>query len=330
MAAEGVDPVDNTALLAEIARRFYLLGESKIVIGNDLGLSRFKVARMLQEALDRGIVTIRIRDTNDDEERLSAELARHLGLREAVVVPFDHNVATERDTLGSAGARYVSRHMSTGDVIGFSWGRTLLPIAAHLTAVPKATFVQLTGVVGNDPTQSPIEIISRIKRQTHSQAKALFAPLFSATAETAASLRGQESVADVIALYDHLNIAVLSVGSWRPRVTQLEQHLSDEDARFLDEQKAIADFGGIFFGEDGMLIDTPLNERRISVSVAELQKTPSVIAVAGGLLKVDAIHAVCCTGLPTCLITTTEVAEALLDKPAITEVAYAPGSSRKG
>ena len=46
--------------LAAVASQYYLDGRSKVEIGQDLGLSRFKVARMLQEARERGIVQIQI------------------------------------------------------------------------------------------------------------------------------------------------------------------------------------------------------------------------------------------------------------------------------
>ncbi|GAA3072857.1 hypothetical protein GCM10020000_67100 [Streptomyces olivoverticillatus] len=46
---------------AAMARRFYLEGKSKIQIAEEFGVSRFKVARVLETALERDLVRIEIR-----------------------------------------------------------------------------------------------------------------------------------------------------------------------------------------------------------------------------------------------------------------------------
>lgn len=70
----------------------------------------------------------------------------------------------------------------------------------------------------------------------------------------------------------------------------------------------------MFFDADGNYIDTPFNERRISITVEQLKRTNEVVAVAGGLGKARAIQVIASSGLITCLITTNEVAEDLLKR----------------
>ena len=58
---------------ALIARRYYLDGKQKNEIAQELGISRFKVARLLDDARDAGIVDIRITVPTDvDLERGAA------------------------------------------------------------------------------------------------------------------------------------------------------------------------------------------------------------------------------------------------------------------
>ncbi|MDP9417042.1 MAG: transcriptional regulator, partial [Actinomycetota bacterium] len=45
---------------ATVARRYYLEGKSKVEIADELRLSRFKVARLLDTALATGLVRIEI------------------------------------------------------------------------------------------------------------------------------------------------------------------------------------------------------------------------------------------------------------------------------
>ena len=51
----------QVVLAASIARRYYLDGRSKIEIADEFGLSRFKVARLLDAARESGLVRIEIR-----------------------------------------------------------------------------------------------------------------------------------------------------------------------------------------------------------------------------------------------------------------------------
>ncbi|WEV59812.1 hypothetical protein OZX67_04585 [Bifidobacterium sp. ESL0728] len=308
---------EDNALLGEIARRFYICDETKSEIASSLELSRFKVARLIAEARNKGVVSIQIHDDSPTSPELSQHLRQHLGLKQVIIVPSSHDISVERDLLGEAGAKYLMEHIHEGESIGFSWGRTLLPIARHISNLPRATFVQLTGVVGNDPSQSPIAILNQMTIGSGSSAKALFAPLFSPTSTSAMVTKMEPAVAETLSYYSKLDMAFLSIGSWNPRVTQLEQHISPEDAEKLNKMGAIAECGGMFFDEFGNYLNLPINERRISINVEELRNTPIVVFLAGGKEKSNAIRAICLSGLATCLITTDTVAQILLKEPPI-------------
>src|SRR5688572_16943115 len=58
--AEAESGPASQVLLASVARRYYLSGQSKVQISADLGLSRFQVARMLERARATGLVRIEI------------------------------------------------------------------------------------------------------------------------------------------------------------------------------------------------------------------------------------------------------------------------------
>ncbi|MBT1182282.1 hypothetical protein JS531_10070 [Bifidobacterium sp. CP2] len=305
-------------LLADVANRFYMLDETKSEIAQALGMSRFKVARLLTEAKETGVVTIEIHADSPISPALAEQLRQHLLLDEVIIVPSSRDMEAERDSMGRAGARYLETHLREGQVVGFSWGRTLMPIATHVHDLPRATFVQLTGVVGNNPSQSPIAILTHMCQNTDSQAKALFAPLFSSSPQAAAAAKTEPAAAETLSYYSKLDLAFLSVGAWNTRVTQLIQHMSAADIKLLDSVGATADFSGMFFDAEGHYLDLPINDCRISVGIDDLLATPTTVVVAGGKDKTDAILAICRTGIPTCLITTEDVAHALLGGPRIT------------
>src|SRR6476659_10184627 len=133
---------------AAMARRFYLEGKSKIQIAEEFGVSRFKVARVLETALERDLVRIEIRVPAElDAERSDALRARY-GLRHAVVVetPPDQADAPDPENLGAVAAGLLGELVSDGDVLGLAWGRSIITMANALDRLAPCTVVQLTGV----------------------------------------------------------------------------------------------------------------------------------------------------------------------------------------
>ena len=75
-----------------MARRYYLDGRSKVEIAEEFALSRFKVARLLDDARTSGLVRIEIGHPGVVDVELSARLMDALGLTHCVVTdtPDDH------------------------------------------------------------------------------------------------------------------------------------------------------------------------------------------------------------------------------------------------
>ena len=305
-------------LLARIARRFYLEDKSKTELAAAFRMSRFRIARLLEQARAEGIVKIEIEGTVLVEEELSTKLAAHLRLDDCIVVAAGETEDDDRNRMARAAAMYITGQTLRGDVVGFSWGRTLVALGEYLDNLSACTVLQLTGTVGNDLTQSPVEVIRRIADRAGVETVAVFSPLFAATGDAARLLREDPAIHRAMALYDRLSLAVLSVGSWDPPITQLSGFFSPDDRRELTDQGARAEMAGIFVRDDGSLVESAIQERRISVSVSELLGTPRVLAVAGSVEKVAAIAAVARSGLVTALVTDDRAAAALLQVPPVT------------
>ena len=304
-------------LIATIARQYYFEDKSKSELANAFGLSRFKIARLLEQAREEGIVTIEINEGDAYRSALAAELAHHLHLLECVVIRAGDTDEENRRLLARAAAAHITSQVHEGDVLGFSWGRTLVAIGAQLEELPPSTILQLTGTVGNDFAQSPVEVIRRIAGRSKVETMAIFSPLFAASEEAAHSLRSDPAIQRAMALYSDLALAVLSIGSWDPPISQLFTMLNTEDHEELAREGAKAEMAGIFLRQDGSLIEAALAKRRISVSASELLATPRVLAVAGSAEKVGAIAAVARSGLVTSLITDDKTAAMLKQLPAV-------------
>ncbi|HEY0645313.1 MAG TPA: sugar-binding domain-containing protein [Nocardioides sp.] len=311
-------------MLSAIARRFYLEDASKTELAEEFAMSRFRVARLLQQARELGVVTITINEPDARSEQLSVELAEHLRLDECVVVKAGEDEEDNRRRLARVAAGRIKHQVRSGDLLGLSWGRTLAAIGEELADLPPCTIIQLTGTVGNDLRQSPVEVIRRIAGRSSVDAVAIFAPLFAASEEAAGVFRSDPGVRAALDRYAHLSRAVVAIGSWEPPITQLRSLVTDADLRELAEQGARAELAGIFLRDDGSVIDAAATRRRISVSVEELLRTPQVLAVAGSVEKTPAIAAVARSGLITSLVTDDRTAVALRALAPVTAHAQPP------
>src|ERR687893_1577965 len=90
-------------LTATVARRYYLDGATKSDIAAELGLSRFKVARLLDQARATGVVRIELASPGQIDLDLSVQLGRAYELRHCVVLDCpDDDDELLRGSLGRA------------------------------------------------------------------------------------------------------------------------------------------------------------------------------------------------------------------------------------
>src|SRR3954468_3424646 len=120
-------------LSATAARRFYLDGVSKSDIAAELGVSRFKVARMLDWARETGLVRIELDTRGEIDLDLSVRLRAAHGLRHCVVLDApEDDEALLRTALGRATAELLSEIVEPGDVLGLAWARSIMGIRTSL------------------------------------------------------------------------------------------------------------------------------------------------------------------------------------------------------
>ena len=302
-----------TTVLA--ARRYFLDGASKSEIAEELGISRFRVARLLEAARRDGIVRIEIGAPPDINVDLSIELAARYGLRDVLVVrTIDGPDGFKREQLGRACAELLSETLEADDVLGLSWGRTLHSMVGYLSRLPARTGVQ---IVGSVPTLeldvNSMEVVRRVADCAGGPVYPLPVPLLVDSPEMAAALRSDPHVHKTIAMFDHLTKAVVGIGAWTASGSTVRSTLPVDLAAALDAAGAVADVCANVLDSSGREIRAGgLPGRLIAISPNQLRAVPDVVAIAGGAAKAPAILAALLSGLIHQLITDEEAARLLL------------------
>jgi hypothetical protein len=166
MAHEDAEGPSTLLLTATVARRYYLDGASKSDIAAELDLSRFKVARLLDQARASGMVRIEVDFRAGFDLDLSMRLQGAYGLRHCVVVASDgEDDELLLTALGRAAADLLTEIVGVDDVLGLVWARSLLAMRSALERLAPCTVVQLTGALlrpGVD--ESSVELVRDVAR----------------------------------------------------------------------------------------------------------------------------------------------------------------------
>jgi DNA-binding transcriptional regulator LsrR (DeoR family) len=297
---------------AVIARRYYLEGRTRVQIAEEFGISRFKVARVLDEAVESGMVEIKIHNPGAIDVELSTALQRKYSLEHAYAVAADTTDSAERiEAVAKAMAELLQSILRDGDVVGVDCGRTLTHIAGHLSTLPGCDVVQLTGMAGAI-TANGVDLVRRISEVSGGKPWPLYAPLVVSDARTAESLSANRQIQDTVEHHTKVSCAIVSVGAWRPGASQVHALLGDAEVAELSAAGVVAETCALLLDADGNRVPG-LDGRRMGIDEATLRSIPTVIALATGPDKIDATRAVLRSGLVSSLVTDSEIAAAVLD-----------------
>jgi len=301
----------DDSVIAEIARRYHLNGESKIEIARWSGFSRFKVARLLDEARQRGIVTISVRGADDVDPDLSDELATVLGIERGIVVDAGDDV-NDRAAVARAAAALVPAALNEHDYLGLTWSRAVNAMIGEMDELPRCTVVQLAGSLHDSPGSGTVAVAARAAALAGGEAHPIHAPLVVTDPHAAAALRAQPGIRDALAMADRLDVAVVAVGRWRAGSSTVFDAVSSELQTAATDGGAVAEISGRLFTIEGQPVSSPLDDLVVGVSAEQLRVAGTTIALVSGADRAAAVVAACRAGLVDILVTTRSVASDIL------------------
>ncbi|MFR9729298.1 sugar-binding transcriptional regulator [Saccharopolyspora sp. MS10] len=302
---------ERQVLAALVARKHYLEKRTKSQIADELALSRFQVARLLDAACAEGIVRITVELPSGVDAELSNLLRQRFGLKRALAVVTADDLEARRAQLGRAAADLLADVVTEDDCLGIAWGRTLGAIPAALDRLATCPVVQLTGVAGT-VSENTVELVRQVCAVNGGPASPIYAPFVVADAATARGLRSQPGIARALELHRRVTRAVVGVGSWDPPDSQLHDSLQGQEQRALLGRGVRAEVCGTLLNDDGDVV-SGLEDRRIAIPTELLRKIPEVIAVGGGSTKVHAMLAAVRSGLVHGLVTDAAAAHRMLE-----------------
>ncbi len=300
-------------MLVRVAWMYYRESLTQAQIASRLHVSRATVARLIDRAKQTGVVTIEIDTTGVGGLELAGLLRQRYNLDDVVVVPqLGRGISGEatNSRIALEAAQYLRRYLRPGAVVGVGWGDTVLRtlLALRPESLKGMTFPTLTG--GIDAYTMRVNGASNNGLAQY--IRFVPSPLLASSPEMAAMLRKERAVTSVIDLAKSADATLIGIGGAVSNATILQNGVVTEEQLYDYQVKgAVGDILGEWYDQRGRVLAVDLQKVRVGIAIRDLRSMRNVIAVAGGIDKLDAIRGALAGAYIDVLVTTEDVAREL-------------------
>jgi DNA-binding transcriptional regulator LsrR (DeoR family) len=318
--------VSDRGFLGKLAWLYYVDGLTQKEIGQQMGLSRPKVVRLLQRARAEGVVEINIAPDLHMNTELARGLEEKFDLQEAIVTEPDNH----GETIARAGARFLERVLDDDLTLGIGMGRTIASLLPHITPRKFNNFIlrTLAGAYEEPSRETNAYNISwRLADQLGAVVEPLHSPLIVANPATREALLEDRLLRTVLESLEACDLALIGLGALdRDSPLVRLDYCTPIQLGELKKKGAVGEILGRFYDRNGDSIPTEFDGRTIGITLAELCQIPTVVALAYGEVKINPMIGALHTGCIDVLITDRVTAEAVL----ATEASNPNHSNNKG
>jgi deoxyribonucleoside regulator len=303
----------------KICKLYYQKGLTKQDIGKRLKVSRFKVAKILDDAVQDGTVTITIKEPPNGRLGIENALEDRFDIFRAVVTEASESYEETRANIGRAAANCLLDMVEDGDTIGIAWGTTIYEM---VKALPRSSckrnikVVQITGGYGDASIayESPA-IAHRMAEVFNAKCYQLFAPAIFDKEETKNLMLKESNIAKTIEMFSQINIAIIGLGSVLPELSNLHYkhgYITKDDFNEIIKGNAVGNVNSYFYDLNGRKCASPIDQRTLDMNIDQLKRIRYVMALAGGNFKIQAIYAALKGKISNIIITDERTAQEVL------------------
>jgi deoxyribonucleoside regulator len=309
---------EKIARLVEIAKMYYQLDYSQQEIAKKLGISRPTVSRLLVQAVEEGVVHIKICDPAEDVQELAMQVKEKFNLKHCIVASIpEYKDQLIKEKLGEVSANYLYEIVQNGDTIGITWGTTLYQLVKQIQPknVKDVTIVQLNGGVSYSESNTyASEIVNSLGNAFNTIPHFLQVPAVVDHIVVKQAIIADRHVKRILELGKQANIAIFTVGDPGEQSTLMHAgYFLDSDIEILRANKTVGDICSRFIDIHGNISHEILNDRTIGIELSHLAEKEYGILIAGGNKKVEGIIGALKGRHANVLITDQYTARVLLD-----------------
>lgn len=304
-------------MIAEVARLYHEENYNLAKIGRKFGISTSTVSRLLKEAHDLKIVEVVIRYPSIINPALSEELKSKFHLKAAYVLPEPREAdAHTIERVGRLAARVLEECLRDRMSLAISLGRAVSETAKafRVTKTMHCAVLRLQGA-DQDEIAEGTALAQLFSLQLGNEYRVIPSPWIMSSREACESILQEPAVQSVIREAEAADIAMVGVGAMDPNVSTIFRNklISSSELQALRKSGAVGEISGKYFDQQGNVLDTEFNKRSVSIDINKLRKIPTVMGVAAGVPKAEAIAGALRGRLLNVLVTDSVTARKLLE-----------------
>lgn len=292
---ERMSENEKLEFLANLANMYYELNMTQSDIAEKLFTTRFKVAKLLQEARDKNVVEITIKKPQRRFYEIEDLFKKHFNLKDVFIL--DNRMLSSEETihsLGKIGAEYLDSIITEDSIIGILWGKTIYNVVKYLKPRKKLhiTAVQPLGAAGkDDPLIDAPELIRKVANAYGGKYKYLHAPLYMDNDYARKALMQEPVINDTLFLANKADILLTGIGTTDAMFasTLWSNYLERKQQYDLDSLKAIGCIYARMYDHLGNEVDIDINRKVIGIDLSVVHHAKYAIGVAAGKYKAQAI-----------------------------------------
>ncbi len=222
---------------------------------------------------------------------LEKKIKEMLNINKVYIVPGDssEDMLTFKD-MGKTASVLIKQVIKDGDIIGITGGTTMAQVAEEMTLEKikrKVTVIPARGGLGKDLETQSNNIAARLAQKLGGNYRLLQVP-DNVGVEALKALMTVHEVKEVLEIIKKMNVLIFGIG--RADIMAQRRDLQQEKIDKIKKSGAVAEAFGHYFNTEGEIV---LETSTIGLSLEDFKKTSTVVGVAGGKEKAEAIIAIC-------------------------------------
>ncbi len=295
------------SLMIKASELYYFKKCSQKEIAETLKISVPTVSRILQEAIDSGIVKVKITNI----------LKRVTQMEESLKTPLDRDDWHIKKLLGKKASELFFEIVSPGSKVGIGAGGSIFEMIESFDGERSIPGIQLIPLMGGwglqnlqNETNKLVGSMASILRCTF---QLLLAPAIVSSEKIKDVFLNEPQISAIVQMWDDLDTAIFSVGpeieySIFPSIVKHPSIVKE-----IKERGAVGDIVGRIIDKNGEEMDISFNRRMISIPFEKLMAIKNRVGIGGGSRKIRSVSAAIKKRIVNYLIADSETCKYILE-----------------
>jgi len=303
--------------LSKISHLYYKEGLKQTFIAEKFNISAPTVSRLIQEALDRGIVEIIIRYPSSTVPNLEEKLVEQLHLKDAYVLEKQNrNYENLVADVSQKAALVLEDYLKDGMKLGISLGMAVAATAKAFNPKKRmrCPVARLQGANENE-LQEGTDLAQIFSTRLGGEFSNIPSPWIMKKKEARDMILKEPTVDIAMEIAEKSDIALVGIGTMEPSVSTMVRNrlLTERELILLRKSGVVGEICGKHYDANGNLVDVDINDRTVSIDIRHLRRIDPVIGVAASVHKAEAILGAIQGNFIDVLVTDASAAQKILE-----------------